>query len=100
MRHSTIDKRLVVGIEQRAGSAVSHRERTTINIGRRREEISEHTLMHSRQTAVLLLVSCGHDAMLGRDPLSHTPQRRDFDLVDAIAPGVPLGQGWLIQPVS
>src|SRR4029079_5828488 len=88
--YRTIDQRLISGTEKSPRGAVSHREWTTVNIRRRCEEVSQRTLMHARQTSVLLLVRRSNHAMLGGNALSHTPKRRQLDLVNAISPRVPL----------
>src|SRR5688572_2031814 len=100
MRHCAIDKCLVTRTQQRPRRTVRHREGTTVNIRRWRKQICQCTLMHPGKAAMLLFVSNSHDAMLDRDPFSDTPQRRHFDLIDAIPPRVPLRQPRFIQAIS
>ncbi len=53
--------------------------------------------MHSRQTAMPLLVDCGNQPVVNGDALSLAPQRRHFNMIDAVPPGVPLRQRRLIE---
>src|SRR5215204_277590 len=55
--------------------------------------------MHSREAAMILFVSCRNNAMLGGNTLSLMPQRRHFDLVDAIPPRIPLRKRWLVKSI-
>src|SRR5579885_772945 len=99
MRHDALDEGLVARSDERAGRAVGHRERATVDVGRGREEVCERALMNARVRAVPSLVSRGDDAKLRGEAFGDAPERRDFDAVNALAPRVPLRQARLAEAV-
>jgi len=64
------------------------------------EQVSQGKLVDAVETTVFALVCRRHNAMFGRQPLRLPPQRRHFNLVDAVAPRIPLGQHRFVEPVG
>ena len=98
-RHGTLDQWLVPRHQERARRPIGHRERTGIDIRRRMKKIDRCELMDARITTVRALIRNGDQTMLRGQLRSALPQRRDHDLIDAIAPRVPLHQPRLVQPI-
>jgi hypothetical protein len=98
-RNGALDQRRVAGIQQRACRAVGHGERAGVDVGGRREQVGQGELVDPREPAVLLFIGGGHDAALGGGALGLAPDARGIDPVDPLAPGIPLRQPRLLQPV-
>ncbi len=100
MGQGAVDERPVAAQLQRARRAVGHGQGAGVDVGRGVEEVGQGELNGAGKRAVVALVGRGDDAELGRQSFGPLPERRDDDAVDALAPGVPLGQRRLIQPVG
>ena len=100
VRHGARDQRLVARLEQRARRAVGHRERAGVDVRRRMEEIHLRELLDARVAPVGALVGRRDEAVAQREPLGLAPQRRHLDRVDPVAPGVPLHEARLVEPVG
>src|SRR5262249_26034993 len=99
MADCPINQHLIPRSNQRSCGTVCHRQRTTINISRRREEVSERALMYSRKAAMVLFISSGDDTELYCYRLGPSPEWGQLNSVNAISPGVPLGECGLVQTI-
>ena len=63
------------------------------------EEVDLCELLDAGQVAVAPFVGGRDEPVLEREALRLAPQRRELDGVDALAPGVPLREPRLVQPV-
>jgi len=99
-RQCPLDEGLVAGAEQRARGAVAHRQGAGVHIGGGVKEVGQGELHQARGGPVGALVGQGHQPVLGGKTGGPLPERRKLDLVDPLAPGVPLGEQGLVAPVG
>ena len=99
-RQRAFDEALVSGVQQRAGRAVGHRERAGVDVGRRVEQVDLGELGDARVTAVRRLVARRDQPVAHGEALGLAPERRHFEFVHAIAPGIPLRERRLVQPIG
>jgi hypothetical protein len=100
VRHGAGDQRLVAGGDQGARSTVGHRQRAAIDIRGRGEQVHQRELVDAGEASVPALVSRGHQALLRREALGEFPQGRDFNQIDAVAPGIPGRMPGFVKPVG
>ncbi len=91
-RHHTFDQRRVASGQQHLGGTVGHRQGTVVNVSGGAEQICQGILDHTRILRELALISGGDESVLQRQFTRTLPQRRQLDVVDAVAPSVPLGE--------
>jgi hypothetical protein len=86
-------------MDERTRRAIGHGERAGVDVGRRVEEVNLCELLDPGQVAVAPFVGGRDQPVLECETLRLAPQRRELDGVDAVAPGVPLREPRLVQPV-
>ena len=84
---------------QAADGAVGHGERAGVDVRRRVEQVDLQELRDSGVSAERPVVAGRDEPVLRRETLCLAPERSDHDLVDATAPGVPLREHGLVEPV-
>ncbi len=64
------------------------------------EEIHLGELLDAGEPPVGALIGRGDEAVAQGQPLRLAPQRGDLHRIDAIAPGIPLHEAWLVESVG